>query len=620
MQVSVLAGLVSISGAGSFFEDSAKSTEVVRVTLKYESMNNFEQLGMEHLGINNIAYPKVFDDGTATHVVTGLEYGADAFFVFEKRVTKGSSARKIKGQLQGVINTVKVAVEGKVSADIKDAESSHNEDVSVTFHGDVLLDTIPTTLSEAVEVLKALPPLLKSGRVPKKVYLYPLSILDSKAAKLVRNISATLIDQVQGQMQKYLSLQAEANTLKEQDIVGDVSFLSEELDLFQSNLQTALTVFKKELLGILPKIRGGGESEKTLAELLQKWLGSTLSPEHFKKCLAAVRSSLNLVGHYVTKAEKEEVKCRFLDSLDQFVMDNERVVTFCLNSACLRSNLLMEIETNLHKESFEPSANPKEWTNTADVQKMVQKSFSRFLEYRKINGVKEQQADEGTDGDETLNYVLTQQEVDVGASPSPVLTRFYDFGAPEDIVLPSSPGTPEILATSVTTTSMKVTFSKPVEGPEFVKGYIIAGLEEGKQESEAAPFESDVEELEVTGLKPGKVYKFRVSAVSKAGSSKASEWSESMSTRSEDRRAMRMLQKSRPVQDTNSKVEIYCPKESKALHTDNSGGLEKYEIGTRVSDLDRTIMVVGATGTGKSTFLNAMINYLYEVQPLDDFR
>ena len=86
-----------------------------------------------------------------------------------------------------------------------------------------------------------------------------------------------------------------------------------------------------------------------MAGLLRKWLGSTLSPEHFKKCLAAVRNSLNLMYHYVTKAEKEGVKCNSQDSLDQFVFDNSRVVAFCLNSARLRSNLLAEIRTNLHK-------------------------------------------------------------------------------------------------------------------------------------------------------------------------------------------------------------------------------------------------------------------------------
>ena len=36
---------------------------------------------------------KVFDDKTATHVVTGIENGADAVLIFDKKVSKGSSSR-----------------------------------------------------------------------------------------------------------------------------------------------------------------------------------------------------------------------------------------------------------------------------------------------------------------------------------------------------------------------------------------------------------------------------------------------------------------------------------------------------------------------------------------------
>ena len=57
-QVSFLAGMVQLGGAGSYMTDSAESTEVVRVTLKYESMNNFEELSMNHLGNDKIVYPQ----------------------------------------------------------------------------------------------------------------------------------------------------------------------------------------------------------------------------------------------------------------------------------------------------------------------------------------------------------------------------------------------------------------------------------------------------------------------------------------------------------------------------------------------------------------------------------
>ena len=97
-----------------------ESDDVVRVTLTFTSTSTSDQLSMDQLGPDNITYPEVFDDGTATHVVTGVEYGADVFFDFDKKVEKGSSNREIKGELQGAIETCKalLSVEGKMSAEI----------------------------------------------------------------------------------------------------------------------------------------------------------------------------------------------------------------------------------------------------------------------------------------------------------------------------------------------------------------------------------------------------------------------------------------------------------------------------------------------------------------------
>ncbi|KAG8141080.1 putative Neoverrucotoxin subunit beta protein, partial [Naja naja] len=64
-----------------------KSKQQARVTLQYKTTTKYEQLTMSHLGRDNVTSPAVFEQGTATHMVTAIFYGSQAFFVFDQEVS-----------------------------------------------------------------------------------------------------------------------------------------------------------------------------------------------------------------------------------------------------------------------------------------------------------------------------------------------------------------------------------------------------------------------------------------------------------------------------------------------------------------------------------------------------
>ena len=70
--------------------------------------------------------------------------------------------------------------------------------------------------------------------------------------------------------------------------------------------------------------------------------------------------------------------------------------------------------------------------------------------------------------------------------------------------------------------------------------------------------------------------------------------------------------------DANRNLKIYTPKRL-SQHSDD---VEKFVIGRQRPEAAprKGILVMGATGTGKTTFINAMANYLYEVDVSDEFR
>ncbi|KAG5282931.1 hypothetical protein AALO_G00036310, partial [Alosa alosa] len=84
LKLSLLGGLVDVGGSAKYFQDTKKSHKQARVTLQYKTTTKFETLTMAHLGCGQVSHPNVFEDDTATHVVTAILYGAGAYFVFDR--------------------------------------------------------------------------------------------------------------------------------------------------------------------------------------------------------------------------------------------------------------------------------------------------------------------------------------------------------------------------------------------------------------------------------------------------------------------------------------------------------------------------------------------------------
>ncbi|XP_030623564.1 verrucotoxin subunit beta-like [Chanos chanos] len=197
LKVSLLAGLVNVDGAAKYFRDTKKSNKQARLTLQYCSTTRYEELTMDHMALDKISHPNVFESDTATHVVTAVLYGADAYFVFDREVSSNESKEKIEGELSLTLSKLKfLNVSGEASLNMGDSEIETAEKFTCTFHGDFKLAANPSSFKEAMHVYTNLPNMLgENGEhaVPLRVWLYPLVKLDSRAARLQRDISTHLI-------------------------------------------------------------------------------------------------------------------------------------------------------------------------------------------------------------------------------------------------------------------------------------------------------------------------------------------------------------------------------------------------------------------------------------------
>ena len=130
--------------------------------------------------------------------VLGIEYGAEAYFIFEKTIQDLSTAEETYGNMKLAINIIpKIQISGHGSVEMNEEITQSVKELHVKFHGDFVLSSNPTTFEEAVKIYKNLSALVlgeKAQTVPMKVYLYPLKkIDDSKIFAVVRDISESLV-------------------------------------------------------------------------------------------------------------------------------------------------------------------------------------------------------------------------------------------------------------------------------------------------------------------------------------------------------------------------------------------------------------------------------------------
>ncbi|XP_078087792.1 uncharacterized protein LOC144505540 [Mustelus asterias] len=399
LKASFLGGLVEVSGSAKYLNDSKKSKQQARVTLNYRATTRFEQLTMSQLGPNNITYPYVFDQGSATHVVTAVMYGAQAFFVFDREYYSSDNKQEIEGSLEVMIKKIPlVSIEGKGSLKLSDNERKIVEKFSCTFHGDFLLNSNPVSYEDAFRVYTTLPKLLgENGEnaVPLRVWLYPLKMLDSKAAQLVREISIGLVNRSQLLLDQLHDTEIRCNDLIKSTAAKEFPELETKIQAFKAMCMEYKIVFQKALGTILPSIRGTGQEESSLADLLQKKERSPFSNHSLTTWIGKREKEIITVSAYLAMLQGVDILTR--RQLDSFLVNPmvENVVCFTFTSLCDKDTYLQVLGNYLNASptSKEPghtsqddTCQPNEdWFDVISVSQQMRKLARLFLKFTKSN-------------------------------------------------------------------------------------------------------------------------------------------------------------------------------------------------------------------------------------------
>ncbi|XP_073712731.1 verrucotoxin subunit beta-like [Misgurnus anguillicaudatus] len=500
LKASFMCGLVEVGGSAKYLRDTKSSNQQSRVTMHYRETTKFEQLTMTQL--SHFTYPQVFEQKTATHVVTAVLYGAQAFMVFERTYSDDDNKQKIEGELDVMVKSIPgFSIEGKGAVQMKDDDKKKAEKISCTFHGDFHLEQNPTTYMEALDVYLQLPTLLKKNNesgVPIKVWLYPLSLLDTTAARLVREISTNLVSNTEAVMERLEEAERRCNDLFRRSQLNGFSDIKERLQSFQESLSIYKLVLQKELCKVLPDIRGGGKEEQSLEDILKIHNKSPFNASSLNQWLDNTKLELDLLSS-CTKC-LDQIRTEDSNGLKTVLVNPDIDVVVCLNFTSLKykDTYLTNLNDFLKSDAFQKldgkitSLHPASVKNWFEDPNAIAKMRVNLSNFRSLS--------EANKNDKKMCFIISA--ISDPSSPGSSI-YLYEQGKLTDKQLKSKlkPSPPIVRSVNENTVSMKLQkfptggipwYSmeykevKPEEKEWLVKtiqnqNFTLTGLESGKQ-------------------------------------------------------------------------------------------------------------------------------------------
>ncbi|KAI2647931.1 Neoverrucotoxin subunit beta [Labeo rohita] len=374
LKLSLLAGLVNVTGAAEYLNNTKMSFRQQRLTLHYHSTCRFEELTMNHLAPENIIHHEVFDNDAATHVVTAVLYGADACFVFDRET--------VEGEAKVVLEKLKF-ISGDANINLKMNEDQKNavQKFTCTFYGDFQLPSNPTSFEEVLKVFTDLPKLLgekKELAVPLRVWLHPLDKLHTKASKLQKHISMDLITMTESVIESLNTTEMKcSDLLKDSPALTFAQFQNKILQMKQNCNNYKLRLMKR-LSFLLPNIRGDKMKETELNNLLQEHDESPFRGRDLTEWMKERESESEIIKSVLRRLKDAGAQVKV--NLDAIWMDLEDENLVCYTFTSLDwTDVLLPKQTNYLNPSTkgETDSEQKSWLSS-DVMKNMRSNVEIF--------------------------------------------------------------------------------------------------------------------------------------------------------------------------------------------------------------------------------------------------
>uniref|UniRef100_A0A3B3VT93 Neoverrucotoxin subunit alpha-like n=1 Tax=Poecilia latipinna TaxID=48699 RepID=A0A3B3VT93_9TELE len=274
LKASFLGGLVEVGGSAGFLNDNKKLKNQSRVTFQYKATTFYDRLNLSLFQAVKLQDKDLVEKSDATHVVTGILYGANAFFVFDSEKLESSSVETVQAKMFAAVNKIpSFNIEARAEMKLTKEERDAINKFTCKFYGDFILEKNPTTFEDAVTTFSKLPELLgetKKNSVPVKVWLTPLEDLGVTGAELKENISSGLVRKFCNSLESIKEMERRCREAQEEKVVESFPQIRKKLKVFEDNCKDYTSNLSRAMQEKIPLIREGKEDERCVEKLFDE--------------------------------------------------------------------------------------------------------------------------------------------------------------------------------------------------------------------------------------------------------------------------------------------------------------------------------------------------------------
>ncbi|CAF1028738.1 unnamed protein product [Adineta ricciae] len=514
LKMSVLSGLVELTHSSKLIDDRKQGEHHRRFVMKYSVTTQQRELSTNHLSIHNAKYPQVIHERIATHLVTGILYGAEVYFVFNQAADSGESftinERNLLELLQK-LTTYQIFQNGKLY--LTDNERKLARTLTCRYYGDLQLVSEPTTFEQVAHLFRRLPQLLEDRSIPKQVWLYPLHLLDRSSIGY-RNFPHSKNDLVNRSVELFerlYRLEMKINGLKARTPYKPLLYqIHELLSLYSAAIGKFQIELKKQIKDLWIEFRQDGMNENIYRDFLNKMYIYPLNAKKTNNWIQSISEGVQKLVNFTDLLHNSvNIVVGNASVESPFVL---RLIIHVLEKSDPFLNELFQFLHDANDQVIAPSTKINCWFNQ-DNFTSIRNKIALFCEFAQANSK-----------NEDIQYIVEARYAEEFHMNKDVSIILYQNRTPTYFEIPSKPGRAKV--TNISREVFTLTWSKPIYGSQSIKQYKVYNQLDGTQRWTVFHItDDDTLTTAISELPRGK-YRFKIKGITLIGDTAESDASE----------------------------------------------------------------------------------------------